>query len=469
MSRAVRAAARVVATIVPVCWSANVIAADAPAICANPAYVNAPIDKDVFAEEVLIQAGVSAVVRVRFDAWRKANPDDPKLTGLTSRTAIAVYGAEICDRIGCTKEELPKVQKAALLFYTAVTDTKHFSFSGWRDDPAAFMREGGGSIRCMASATEQLAIIAPLPAGSTKPPQSAWGLNTRVAETDHPTGSIRIRGKGEDLIYAQYDPGFTDASKANISFEQDDTKSKGSTKLVAAVGYSILFPGAFNEDRTRRVNWGLIPYVGVDLETSKTEGKDREFDSNTFDFGTTFQLVKDTYSFRFKRTANQYLAFTPHFLINRSDKSRLLALNLLYRPTISISPDLAVNGFSNIKLGGIPLKWEPILDERIAYGHFTRIGTRTGDNANDFARMGLRFGIGLSSGVDQFPVDLVVTDTPMFVIDGASRDISLFESTLSMYFDSDKHFGADLKYTRGRATDLDERVAKWSVGLAVRY
>lgn len=458
-----------VATAMPICWAANAIAADAPAICANPDYAKAPIDKEVFAEEVLIQGGVSAVVRVRFDAWRKTNPDDPDFAGLSSRAAMAVYGAKVCDKIGCTKDEVRKVEKASQLFYTALTDTAHFSFVGWRNDPAAFMRQDGGSVQCLASATQALAIVPPQSAGSTKPPQSAWGLNDRVADAARPAGSIRIRGKGEDLIYAQYDPGFTDASKANISFEHDSIKSQGTTKLVAAVGYSVLFPGVFNEDRTRRVSWGFIPYFGIDLETSKAAGKDRTFDSNTFDFGTTFQLVEDTYSFRFKRAASQYLAFTPHFLINRDDKSRLLALNLLYRPTISISRNLAVNGFSNIDLAGIPLKWEPILDGRIAYGHFTRIGTRTGDDANDFTRIGLRYGIGLSSRIDRFPVDLVVTDTPMFVVGGASRNISLFESTLSMYFDSDKHFGADLKYTRGRATDLDDRVAKWSIGLAVRY
>lgn len=457
------------AAIIPMCWSANAIAAGAPAICANPAYVRAAMDKDVFAEEMLIQAGVSAVVRVRFDAWRKDNPNDPKFAGLTSRAAMAVYGAEICDSIGCTPEEGPKVAKASQIFYATLTDTAHFSFVGWRDDPAAFMRDGGGSIRCRASTTVNLAIIPPLSAGSTKPPQSAWGLNDRVAGKDRPTGSIRIRGKGDDLIYAQYDAGFTDASKANISFEHDDTTSKGSTNLVGAVGYSILFPGAFNENRTRRVSWGLIPYFGVDLETSKTKRKAREYDSDTFDVGTTFQMVEDTYSFRFKRAASQFLAFTPHFLINRDDKSRLLAVNLLYRPTISFSPSLAVNGFSNIDLGDIPLKWEPILDGRFAYGHFTRAGLRTGDDANDFTRIGFRYGIGLSSRVDRFPVDLVVTDTPMFVIDGASRDISIFESTLSMFFDADKRFGTEVKFAKGRATDLDERVAKWSLGLAVRY
>lgn len=450
------------------CWTTNAFAADGPALCANPEFVTSDIDKDAFAEEALIQAGVSAVVRIRLDAWRKANPKTPELAGLTSREAIALYGSQICDMMGCAEGEANSVTKASFIFLQMLKDTSHFSFRGWREGPATFLRDSGASVRCFPAATLAQAVVPPPTEGSGKPPLSAWGLNERVADRP-PTGSIRIRGKGDDLIYAQYDPGYTDASKANISFEWDDTRSKGSLNLVGAVGYSVLFPGTFNEARTRRTSWGFIPYVGVDIESTKEQGKDRKYDSNSLDFGATFQLVTDSYSFRYKRAASQYLSITPHFLVNRADDSRLLALNLLYRPTISFSRDLALNGFSDLKLGSIPLKWEPIIDGRIAYGHFTTIGTRTGDDANDSTRIGFRYGIALASRVDRFPVDLVVSDTPMFAVSGAAHHISLFESTLSLYFDADKHFGTDLKYTRGRASDLDERVAKWTVGLSVRY
>lgn len=57
----------------------------------------------------------------------------------------------------------------------------------------------------------------------------------------------------------------------------------------------------------------------------------------------------------------------------------------------------------------------------------------------------------------------------MFVIDGAARNISIQETTLSLYPDKAKRFGVDLKRTKGRATDLDKRTDDWSVGLAFRY
>lgn len=77
--------------------------------------------------------------------------------------------------------------------------------------------------------------------------------------------------------------------------------------------------------------------------------------------------------------------------------------------------------------------------------------------------MRFRYGIWLSSRVDGLPVDLAVTDTPVFVIDRASRNTSVSEFTLWMFFASNKQFGTEVKYTRGRETDRDERVAKLSL------
>ena len=462
MSRRLARGAAVLATVA---WPITATAADVPAFCADPASVSAAVDKESIAEEVLIQNGVPAVVRTRLDAWRKASPADTTFPSkLSSRQVMVLWGGQVCDTIGCTKAEVEKLTTASFAYIDLLKDTEHLAFTGSRD-PREFFLDDASTVRCLPSATKELAIVQPPAPGSNTPPPSAWGLADRAKDT--PKGSIRIRGKGEDLIFADYDSGYTDASKATISFEDDDAAGKTKTKFVGAIGYSVLFPPRFSADGARRLSWGFIPYFAINLDTSKADGKAKEVSSNTLDFGTTFQIVRDQYFQRYDVAASQYIGVTPHFLINRDDKSRLLALNLLYRPTVLFSPSFALNSLR--KIGGTPLKFEPILDARFAYGHFASVGTRTGDDANDFTRLGFRYGIGLSSSIDRFPIELAVTDTPMFAISGAADDISLFQSTLSAYFDKDKHFGVEVGYSRGRATDLDERVAKWSIGLAVRY
>lgn len=457
--------ARAATALALVAWPFAATAADVPSFCADPASVSSPVDKEVIAEEVLIQSGVPAVVRTRLDAWRKANPDDTTFpSALSSRQVMVLVGGQLCDTMGCTKAEVEKLTTASFTFIDLLKDTEHLSFAGPRD-PKQFFQNSGSTVRCLPSATKELAIVKPPVAGSHSPPPSAWGLTSRPDTT--PKGNLRIRGKGEDLVFADYDSGYTDTSKATISFENDDAAGKTKTKLIGAIGYSVLFPAIFSDDRSRRLSWGLIPYFAINLDTSKADGKAKEVDSNTLDFGTTLQFVRDQYFSGIDASASQYIAVTPHFLINRDDKSQLLALNALYRPTVLLSKDFALNALRRV--GGLPVRFEPILDARFAYGHFTRVGSRTGDDANDFTRLGFRYGLGLSSSIDRFPIEFAITDTPMFVVSGAARNISILETKGSAYFDADKHFGVEVGYSKGRATDLDERVAKWSIGLAVRY
>jgi hypothetical protein len=430
-------------------------AADVPSFCADPASTTSPVDKEVIAEQVLIENGVPAVVRSRFDAWRKAHPSDTTIPiGFSSRQVMVLVGGQLCDKIGCTKAEVEKLAGASFTFIDLLKDTEHLSFFGPRD-PRQFFQSDGSNIRCLPSAANELTIVKPPVAGSGEPPPSAWGLTNRP--DTGPKGNIRIRGKGEDLIFADYDTGF----------EDDVASGKTKTKLVGAIGYSILFPANFSDDRSQRFSLGVIPYFAINLDASKSDGKAKEVDSNTLDFGTTLQFVYDRHFDNIDAAASQYLAITPHFLVNRNDSSQLLAVNALYRPTVLFSKDFALNALRRI--GGLPVRFEPILDARFAYGHFTRVGSRTGDDANDFTRLGFRYGIGLSSSIDRYPIELAITDTPMFVISGAARNISVLEAKGSAFFDADKHFGVEVVYSKGRATDLDERVAKWSIGLGVRY
>lgn len=196
---------RAVAASLLAAWPAAASAADVPSFCADPASTISPVDKELIAEQVLIENGVPAVVRTRLDAWRKAHPNDTTFPiGLSSRQVMVVVGGQLCDKIGCTKAEVEKLTDASFTFIDLLKDTEHLLFFGPRD-PGQFFQNEGSKMRCLPSAANKLAIVKPPVAGSSDPPPSAWGLTNRP--DTGPKGDIRLRGKGEDLIFADYDTG----------------------------------------------------------------------------------------------------------------------------------------------------------------------------------------------------------------------------------------------------------------------
>ncbi len=443
------------------CWASNAAAsaADAPAFCADKSYTEKPIDKDAFADEILISKQVPAVVVQRLQAWRTKNTDQTAFpVDFPAKQLLVLLGDTVCISIGCTKGERAKLVASSLEYARLLKDSDNLVFAG-TTDPRRFFTESASTVRCRSEANAKFAVT------TTKP--GPFESPDGKTPTQYAITSFRVRGTAEDLIYPGGSSQYSDASKAKISFEDDSVSSKQSTKFVGALGYSILFPGQPNEAASVRFSWGVIPYAAFNIDTSKAKGKDKSVSSDTVELGTQIQFLIDTYDSGSGLAVGQYVALTPRYLSNRDDDSSLLGLGGLWRPTVSFSPTLAVNAFREID--GVPLKWEIIADGRFAYGHFARIGKRTGDDAKDFLRLGARYGLGVSTTLENLPLDLIVSDTRMFALSGVSRDLDLFNTSLALFFDADKHFGIDLSYTNGRANDLEQRADKWSIGLAIRY
>lgn len=145
----------------------------------------------------------------------------------------------------------------------------------------------------------------------------------------------------------------------------------------------------------------------------------------------------------------------------------------MFRPSFTLggaSSGSAPVGFNRLlPIGKSGLWWNGILEGRFDNGVFTRTGTRDGDHARNFSRLGARFGLGVTSDIPGFPAELTVTDTWMQALTGYPNHLSQLKGDFTFYFTDKKYVGLTVGYARGRVADLDDADDKWSVGLAIKY
>lgn len=442
--------ARLAAAATVIVFASAAARADPPVYCAKG---GGSVDKERLAAAILDAAGVPRDLEARLDAAPAAR------ASLTTREALIAYNTGLCGTLGCSPAETAQLSKALLSLRNALRDPE-MTHSG-STDPERFFLDPASTLTCKPAAIASTATPArPTDGRSAAVVQGISGPRERWWER------LRIRGASEDLIYRRTAPGFSDSAKAKIEFSQDNIKDKNTRKIVVDLGYAFEWDGPSSSNRF--TSYAITPYAGVNIDTAKTKGVNN-VSSDQREAGLILQtqltMVGDGPITRAGIT--QYFALIPHYLSNHADKSKVAGIDFLYRPVLLLPLHVGINRFQEIR--GTSLQYELIVDGRLNYGHFLDVGTRTGDQATDFLRIGGRFGVGFRSRIEALPLELTVTDTPMFALAGSPRRLNLFKTDLALYFTPKKYFGIDVAYANGRYRDLDEREDKWTIGLTVKY
>jgi hypothetical protein len=428
---------------------ATIVSAAAPSYCPQDekgVLLPAPaVDKNAFAEAFLDSAKVP-----RWVDPLAANSKDPALAGFTPAEATLVLGPNACQGDPKCKGAQDALRNAQSNLLSEIHNSTTVTFSHRPSGIEDVFRNSTVVIACKMPKENQAQAAAPqIPSNKSSTVAFGWS-------------NFRIRGKSAELALPQNSPDYSGTTKATISFSDDKESNKSNVKLVGAIGYAIIFPSYNNPGQTT-VTSSAIPYVAVDVETSKTSGKPKSTNSNTIEIGTVldgvFSFVRHDYS-----NTNHELSVIPKFIWNNDDHSRVLGLNLVYRPFLGG----IVNETST--LGDLPFQAGLIANLRWNNGHFTRRGSRSADDSKDFSRVGGEFGVYVANDKGfPVPVELSVSDVYMHALAGFPKHLSLLVGDLTVYFDEKKHFGLDLSYSRGRAEDLESSEHKWSAGFAVKY
>ena len=438
----------------------------APAAVAAPAFCpvregridpNTAVDKEALAEVLLDESHVSRLFQRRASGYRGP-------PGLSPVQTLIAANTDICATLTCSDDERRALIHAGQAFDAALDDSRQFIVQTVDRRAAFFFADAGSTIRCKPEETPVA-----IPGVASGPGQvPAQGERAGPAAGNQPSlatmlDTIRVRGTPADLVYSRrHSPSFDNASKAELSFSDDNEAGKSTATLVGAVGYPI----EFHSFSGASYNSGqIIPYFAMNFDVSRKDGDPRSVSSDTYEFGSVIEFVRSVPFTQGAHVRHFELSFSiiPRVLFNRDDNSRLAALDVLFRPYYSF-----LNSPRPIDRND-RYRFNLLFDLRLKNGTFLRRGDRAPENSHDFSRIGSRFGLGLMTHGPGIPIELTVTDTYMLALSGRPRHLNLFQSDLSIYLDQHKYFGIDFGYSRGRAEDLSEREDKWTLAFAVRY
>ncbi|TCS10308.1 hypothetical protein [Caulobacter sp. BK020] len=445
MSRA-RSHLAPIAVVASLCCVGGALA-EAPAYCPRDAAgkidITRPVDKAALAVAMIEKGQVSRTLETKIAAANQRPGYSPAAQALMLRDAFCGEGKK-----GCSTAEYEALVNAGNAFDYALTDAKTFTIAVTQAerDPVMFFASASAQLRCKA---EEAETEKPEDDGKTK----TWSLR-----------NFRARGTSTDLIYSHGGDGFDDTDKVEISFEDDQTAGKKSTKFVGALGYA--FPIGGTKPGSDKVLLGsFVPFVGVNFDTSKTKTDGKKVSSDLVEYGAilaySLSVPKDVGGGHIQSPVWSAAAI-PKVIVNHDDHSRVEGLNLLLRPTFSF-----IN--RQTEIGDSDIWWNVIGDVRLNSGRFAKIGDRDAEASKDFIRPGARLGLRFVGQADETPVELKISDIYMGRFRGGPDHLNLFDATVSIYFNKDRDFGIDLGYTKGRDEDLDEAEDKWSVGFAAKY
>ncbi len=306
--------------------------------------------------------------------------------------------------------------------------------------PRAFFEEPGARLICRSS--------------ETNPVVEAEGAIAEKFEVKIP---IRIRGNADGLHFARNQSAFKAQEKAVISFGEDEIKKKTSVKFVGVAGWPIRLLGG-THDRYRTAE--LVPYIGINKDTSKTEGSAKSVTTDNWRLGAVLDYTTSASGM------THFLIARPEYIFNRKEKSEVASLNLTYFPV--------VNGYLNSYRYLVPgrddlLSFRPILDVRFNNGTYTDRGLRGPSDSRDFSRIGGRIGVTLSSDIVALPADLTVTQIYLHGLAGEPDELSQFRAVFSLSLTADRLFGLDVSYVDGRREDLADKEEAWTIGLGLKF
>jgi hypothetical protein len=278
---------------------------------------------------------------------------------------------------------------------------------------------------------------------------------------------IRLRANSDDLgIDAARDKDlFKSVKPATVTFTRDGVKKANTTKLQAALGYAIPLPIEIEKSQTLSFFTGeLVPYFFANQSITKVDGKTATFaDTNSVAVGALFNTQT---VFNAMPGVNHVVMAKPQYLWNTKDDSEIASIKLIYQPwTLNINTPIQLGSF-------LDATWLTILfDLRNDGGEFTKKGNDPTTTANhtSFDRTGSKVGFAVSTDDSGPHLVLLVTETLLYGFAGSIKQLNLFDSSLSYYFDSTSNFAFTLSYTNGRNEDTAEQVQAFTAGLSAKF
>jgi len=259
---------------------------------------------------------------------------------------------------------------------------------------------------------------------------------------------VRLRANSDDLnIDAGRDKNlFKTVKPATVSFTRDGIQKSNATKLQTALGYAI--PISIDGENSQTFNYfngEVVPYISTSQSTTKVDGKAATLaDTNNVAVGTLFnsQAV-----FNSLPDVNNVFVAKPQYLWNTKDKSEIASLKFIYQPwTRVLNTPIQLGRF-------LEATWLTLIfDLRDDVGEYTKIGIdpKTALMHTSFHRAGSKFGFAVSTLETGPHLVLTVTETLLYGFAGSLRQLNLFDSTLSYYFDSTSNLAFTVSYSKGR-------------------
>jgi hypothetical protein len=279
---------------------------------------------------------------------------------------------------------------------------------------------------------------------------------------------LRLRANSDDLSIdaskQSQQTAFKAAKPATISFSRDGVQKSNTTKAQAAFGYAI--PLFTKPDPSGYFTGELVPYISAIQSVTKVDGKpSTSSDTNNVAVGA---LLNSRALFNGTGLDNGFTA-KPQYFWNTKDKSEIASLRLIYQPFTD--GDFRIN--VPIQLGNYPeASWLTILfDLRNDTGNYTKAGIdpKTAVNHISFDRAGSKFGFAMSTPETGAHLVLNVTETMLYGFTGSVRQLSYFDSNLTLYFDKTTNYGFTISYSKGQNEDTAEWSQAFMASLSVKF
>jgi hypothetical protein len=266
---------------------------------------------------------------------------------------------------------------------------------------------------------------------------------------------FRLRANSDDLNIPGGDPKFQGVKPATVSFKRDGVDQKTNTAaLQAAIGVPIalgsLAAPSVGPDGFSSFTGELVPYISANQTVSKVAGKAATLAlTNNVAVGT---LLNMDMTFNQMPGVDHYFVAKPQYLWNTKDRSEIASLTFIYQPWSDGTPPAINTPFPPTTV--VDGTWMQLLfDLRNDVGDYTKKGIDpvAARSQTSFDRAGSKFGFAFWTDEKKGPhVVMNVTETMLYGFAGSVRQLSLFDSNISFYFDSTSNFAFTVAYTKGQ-------------------
>jgi hypothetical protein len=268
-------------------------------------------------------------------------------------------------------------------------------------------------------------------------------------------GPFRLRLNSDDLNVdaASQKDAFKGLKPATASFTRDGVAKKTSVSGQATLGYAIPLDFARPPSATY-FSAELVPYVSATQSYSKVNDRPATYgDTNNVAAGALFDA---NVTFVNSASINNVFMAKPQYLWNTKDRSEIASLKFIWQPwtqnLVGSTPLPTINTPFPIgsAIGGYYAQL--LFDVRFDSGTYTEKGNdpTTNSQHKSFDRGGSMFGFAVSTPALGPYFTLNVTETLLRGFAGQVSYISLFQASVSYWFDSTGNIGVTAQYKNGR-------------------